>query len=194
MKPDRIVKRELVPGLRHESLILIAFLVGSWLLAACTSGFSGVTATATPATVEASPTATPGPVELELKDLQGNQVRLSDFRGKVALVNFWASWCTPCKEDLPVLEAFYQEHKEEGFVLIGINTGESPEDAAKYIAEQGYTFVAWSDPAGNELIRLKARGLPFSFLIDRDGRRIQAWYGVATEELLEEIAGLISEK
>lgn len=88
------------------------------------------------------------------------------------------------------LEGFYRQHQEEDFVLVGVNTCESPQDAAAYIAAQGFTFVAWSDPAGNEMIKVGARGLPYWFLVDAEGRRIATWYGGATEELLEEAVGL----
>ncbi len=195
VKPDRMDKTVLVSGLRHEPLILIFLLIGLWLLAACAPALSETSTSPTPTSTEVEPTATPGPVmELEVKDLHGNPVRLSDYRGKAALVTFWASWCTPCKEELPLLEAFYQEHQEEGFVLIGVNAGEGPEDAARYIAAHGFTFLAWSDPAGTEMIRIGARGLPYSFLVDQEGRRKIAWYGGANEAFLDELWEIASSK
>lgn len=188
VKQDRMIKTVLVPQLRHEPLIIFIVLTGLWLLAACAPARSVASSSSTPTSTEIEPTATPGPLmELEVKDLQGNPVRLSDYRGKTVLVTFWASWCTPCKEELPLLEAFYQEHQEEGFVLIGVNAGESPEDAARYIAAHGFTFLAWSDPAGTEMIRIGARGLPYSFLVDQEGRRKIAWYGGANEAFLDEL-------
>lgn len=188
VKQDRMIKTVLVPQLRHEPLIIFIVLTGLWLLAACAPARSVASSSSTPTSTEIEPTATPGPLmELEVKDLQGNPVRLSDYRGKTVLVTFWASWCTPCKEELPLLEAFYQEHQEEGFVLIGVNAGEGPEDAARYIAAHGFTFLAWSDPAGTEMIRIGARGLPYSFLVDQEGRRKIAWYGGANEAFLDEL-------
>lgn len=194
-KLDRMNNTELVPGLRYEPLILVLILAGLWFMASCTPGFSMVSSKTAQETTEAEPTATPGQVvELEVKDLQGGRVKLSDYRGKFALVTFWASWCTPCKEELPLLEAFYQKHREQDFILIGVNAGEGPEDAARYIAEHGFTFLAWSDPAGSAMIKLGARGLPYSFLVDREGRRRITWYGGANEAFLDEIWEMASNK
>ncbi len=135
-----------------------------------------------------APTSTPGPVlDVEAVDLAGKPTRLSDYRGKVVLINFWASWCTPCKAEMPVLAQYYQDHAGDGFVLIGLNTGENAEDGARFMRDNGFDFPAWSDPPGNLLIKLGVNGLPFSILVDREGRRIARWYGEADRERLDKI-------
>jgi len=170
---------------------MLVALMGGWFFSACVPPPSVSSAATVTATTTFEPTPTLGAeVELEVKDLQGQPVRLSDYRGKTTLITFWASWCTVCRDVMPDLEAFYRLHQDDGFVLIGVNAGEGPQEAAQYIAEQGFTFISWSDPAGNAMIRIGARGLPFSILVNAEGRRLAAWYGGVTEEFLEQATGL----
>lgn len=137
---------------------------------------------------QTSPTSTPKPpIDLSLKDLQGAPVNLSDLRGKVVLVNFWASWCSPCRDEMPLLDAFYLAHRSDNFTLIAINVSESAKDAAKYIEEHGYNFIVWSDPPGNAMIELGINGLPASLLLDEAGRIQKVWLGPLTEAILEAV-------
>ena len=114
-------------------------------------------------------------------------VQLRSLRGQVVLVNFWATWCSPCKEEMPILEAFYQTHRQEGFTLVAVNVSDDAEDAAAYITENGYTFTVWSDPPGKTLINLGLYGLPASILVDAEGGLRHLWVGPLTQEMLEEI-------
>ena len=139
------------------------------------------------AAVTAEPTPTPAKViDFTIKDLDGREVQFSSLRGQVVLVNFWATWCSPCKEEMPVLQAFYQAHQAENFLLLGVNVSDDAEDAARYMAENGFTFPVWSDPPGNTLMDLGLRGLPASILVDADGNLQWFWLGPVTEEILEE--------
>ena len=155
----------------HAALALLIFL-----FTACAAGVDQ----------ESTPTSTPKPpIDLSLKDLQGNSVQLSSLRGEVVLVNYWASWCSPCREEMPILDEFYKEHQSEGFMLIAVNVSESAEDAAEYVAEHGYSFTVWSDPPGDTMIELGINGLPASLLLDETGRIQKVWLGSVTEEILE---------
>ncbi|NMD30757.1 MAG: TlpA family protein disulfide reductase, partial [Chloroflexi bacterium] len=139
------------------------------------------------AAVTAEPTPTPAKViDFTIKDLDGREVQFSSLRGQVVLVNFWATWCSPCKEEMPVLQAFYQVHQDKNFLLLGVNVSDDAEDAARYMAENGFTFPVWSDPPGNTLLDLGLRGLPASILVDADGNLQWFWLGPVTEEILEE--------
>jgi thiol-disulfide isomerase/thioredoxin len=124
-------------------------------------------------------------IDFSLEDLSGQSVQLCDHRGKVVLVNFWATWCSPCREEMPLLQDYYFAHKDQGFVLIGINVSDRPDEVADYVEEAGYTFPIWLDPPGNILIDLKVNGLPASLLIDREGHLRRKWIGPLTEEVLE---------
>ena len=147
------------------------------LLMACVAGSSQVEVP--------TPTLKP-PIDLTLKDLEGQTVHLRDLRGSVLLVNYWASWCSPCREEMPVLDAFYKEYQSDGFILLSINVSESAADAANYIEAHGYSFPVWSDPPGNTMIELGINGLPASLLLDEAGRVRKVWFGPLSREMLEE--------
>lgn len=132
-----------------------------------------------------SPTAPP-PFDFTVQDIDGNEARLSDYRGQVVLVNFWATWCAPCKEEMPLLDAYYQEHRDAGFVVLGVNVSDRPNDAAAFFEEAGYSFPLVFDPPGNVLVELGARGLPVSLLVDAEGGIHERWVGPLTREMLDE--------
>lgn len=161
---------------RRNLIILAALAIALILFTACAAG----------SIQESAPTKTPKPpIDLTLKDLTGQTVQLSDLRGNIVLVNYWASWCGPCREEMPILDEFYKRHQSEGFILVAINASESTEEAANYIAEHGYSFTVWSDPPGRTMIELGINGLPASLLLDKEGRIINVWMGPLTEVMLE---------
>jgi peroxiredoxin len=86
---------------------------------------------------------------------------------------------------MPILEAFYRAHQAEGFTLLSINVSEGAEDAAEFIAANGFSFPVWSDPTGNTMIALGINGLPASILLDQEGRIQKVWLGPLTQEMLE---------
>jgi cytochrome c biogenesis protein CcmG/thiol:disulfide interchange protein DsbE len=153
------------------------------VLSACGKAAEIPSSTATPA-----PTAGPF-LEFTVLDLEEQEVHLSDLRGNVVLVNFWASWCSPCREEMPILQEYYLEHKEENFVLVGVNVSDRPERVAELVAENGYQFPIWLDPPGNVLIDLRMQGLPASLLIDAEGHLINRWIGPVAEGSLDVIVG-----
>ena len=107
-----------------------------------------------------------------LPDLDGKPHKLSDYRGKVVLVNFWATWCPPCRREMPSMERLSQRLKDQPFVILGINQQEDP--------EQVFVFTAQVDPSPNFHILFDpnskianawgVRGLPASFIVDQQGR------------------------
>jgi len=124
--------------------------------------------------------------ELELTALDGQQYSLADYQGSVVLVNIWATWCPPCKAEMPTLEAFYQAHQADGFVTIAVNDGD-PEDAVStFVQNYGLSFPVWLDPtyqATDEAF--KTRNLPSSFVIDREGNIRLRWVGEIDRDSLE---------
>lgn len=121
--------------------------------------------------------------EVILKDLRGQEVKFSDLRGQVVLVNFWATWCKPCETEMPAMEASFQKLRQGGLVILAINTLDSATQAAEQVRRQGYTFPVLIDHGEEAANRFRVRGLPTSFLIDREGIvREQIFGSLLTEE------------
>jgi len=109
--------------------------------------------------------------DFTLSDLQGNPWHLRDLKGKVVLVNFWATWCPPCRKEMPDLQALYDKYKDEGFVVISI----SDEEVAKvqpFIAERKITYPVLLDPGRKVNDLFQVEGIPKSFVYDREGKLV----------------------
>jgi len=113
-------------------------------------------------------TAHPAPA-LELHDLAGATHRLEDYRGQVVLLNFWASWCTPCLREMPSLQRLAESLSEKPFSLLAINMGESQYKAARSARGMDYHLPVMMDPQGDVFQQWGGRMLPTSFLLDREG-------------------------
>jgi len=126
--------------------------------------------------------------EIALKDLQGQEVRLSDLHGKVVLVNFWATWCKPCKEEMPAMQASYERLRDQGFVVLAVNELEDVEKVAEHIKTHGHTFLVVMDHNNGVANRYGVVGLPASFLIDRQGIVREHIFGsLLTEQRIAEL-------
>ena len=124
--------------------------------------------------------------DLSLTDLTGNPTSLADYRGKVVLVNLWATWCPPCKEEMPALETFYGRHAGKGFTIVAVNDGDPQSDVVQFVKDYGLTFPVWLDPTYIATERaFKTLNLPSSFVIDRDGQIVLSWVGGISLQTLE---------
>ncbi|MBN1967556.1 MAG: TlpA family protein disulfide reductase [Anaerolineae bacterium] len=123
--------------------------------------------------------------DFSLAGLDGEAVALSDYRGQYVLVNFWATWCPPCRAELPDLVSFYHDHADEGFILIGVNEQETAAVASAFLNEQNLDFLVVTDTNGAVLNRYGTSSLPSSFLIDPDGVIVQRWSGMISRATLE---------
>ena len=134
--------------------------------------------------------------ELTLTDTQGLSYALADYRGQVVLVNLWATWCPPCKEEMPTLQAFYDDHAAEGFVIIAINDGDPTADVLQFVEEYELTFPVWLDPTYIATEQaFKTLNLPSSFVIDRNGTVRLMWVGGINREMLDkQVAPLLMEQ
>jgi peroxiredoxin len=159
-------------------LILVGGVAAFWLARPDPAAPAGPTR-AVPQAVDL-----PAPV-LALSDLQGQPVSLADYRGQVVLVNNWATWCPPCREEMPVLQAYYQDHQAQGFVLVGIDAGDPAEAVAEFVDRYGLTFPVWLDPDLQALAEFRTNSLPSSYLVNRQGQIVRAWAGAVTREALE---------
>jgi len=109
--------------------------------------------------------------DFTLTDLQGKEWHLRDLQGKVVLVNFWATWCPPCRKEMPDLEALYEKYKEQGFVVLAISDEEQAK-VAPFIAERKIAYPVLLDPGRRVNDAFIVEGIPKSFVYDRQGKMV----------------------
>lgn len=111
------------------------------------------------------------PLDIALPDLDNRIVRLSNLRGQVILINFWATWCSPCRLEMPSMQALYQDYRNKGFEILAIsNDMQGKEAVGRFVNEFGLTFHVLLDPQNVVGNRLLVRGLPMTYVIDKAGR------------------------
>ncbi|MGD8632546.1 MAG: TlpA disulfide reductase family protein [Anaerolineales bacterium] len=164
-------------------LMLLGTGLGIWLLSSQSEG-NTVSPTTTRSCVQPAPVSFEAP-QLELETLEGRSFRLEDYRGSTVLLNAWATWCPPCIAELPDLEAYYKQHKDEGFTIIGVNIGEPVSVVEKFLASNAISYPIWLDPHEQTLRSLNTISLPYSILVDQDGHVRLAWSGATCLEKLE---------
>jgi peroxiredoxin len=126
--------------------------------------------------------------DFTLADLTGKQWHLKDLRGKVVLVNFWATWCPPCRKEMPDLDSLYQRFASRGLVILAISD-EEPEKVRRFISEHKVSYPILLDPGRkvNELFRVE--GIPKSFIYDRDGWLVAQAVDMRTQRQFLELLG-----
>ena len=129
----------------------------------------------------------------ELSPLAGGATNsIGDYRGDWVLVNVWASWCDPCRDEAPELERFYREHRGDGFTVLGIDSRDFTGDARKFIDEFGLTYPQLHDSEGEVPDDLGMTGFPENFLVNPDGELALIQKGPVDREFLEQqVAPLI---
>jgi len=113
---------------------------------------------------------TPPAPDFSLTDIDGRQHRLGDYRGRVVIVNFWATWCPPCREEMPSMQRAWERIRDEGIVMLGINLGEDEDAIFEFTAGYPVDFPLLMDRDSSVIRAWGVRGLPTTFVIDPRGR------------------------
>lgn len=156
----------------------LALAVGALALAA---GWGGSRAGARGSGVrpfEVTPGALAPAPDFELTDLAGRPARLHDLRGRVVFLNVWATWCTPCREEIPAMEILSRDLEPRGLTVLAVNHQEDPTVVGRFTREYGVTFRVLLDPEGAVAARYRVVGLPGSYFIDRSGLLVGSVLGL----------------
>ena len=137
-----------------------------------------------------TPSAAPN---FSLKDPAGKEVSIKDLRGKVVFLNFWATWCPPCVEEMPAMEKLHQELQKEGLVILAINFQERPERVKEFLTKHNLTFTALLDRDGKVAELYQAWALPVSVIINNRGEIVaramgaKDWYSHESRQVFRKL-------
>ncbi|OHD76884.1 MAG: hypothetical protein A2V99_12575 [Spirochaetes bacterium RBG_16_67_19] len=116
-------------------------------------------------------------IDFTLSDLSGKKVSLSSFKGKLVFLNFWATWCPPCRAEMPSMERLYQKLKGQGLVVLGVDLQEDAKSVQKFVNEHKLTFPILLDSDGRVGTTYGARSIPTTYIIGRDGSALGGTVG-----------------
>jgi peroxiredoxin len=107
--------------------------------------------------------------DFTLETLDGKTVSLSDLRGQAVLINFWATWCPPCRAEMPAIQQVYEQYRDQGFTVLAVDLQEGDAQVAAFVEELGLTFPILMDREGTVAGRYQVKALPSTFFVDREG-------------------------
>ncbi|MEO9248241.1 TlpA disulfide reductase family protein [Citricoccus nitrophenolicus] len=155
---------------RPSARVTLAAAVGVLLLTGCQTGADDGPRRAPP---------------LSGLDLQGEPRDIGDLAGEVVVVNVWASWCGPCRDEMPVLQDAQEDLGDDGLQVLGINTRDLPGAAESLVAETGVSFPSVVDTEGTLAVEWGVSGMPQTFVVDRDGTIAAHRFGAVDREWIE---------
>lgn len=132
-------------------------------------------------------------VDFTLEALDGSEVSLGQYRGDVVLINFWATWCPPCRAEIPDIQEAYQERKDEGLVVLGISVEETYDSVAPFVELAGMSYPVLLDELSQVYNTYRAPGLPMSILVDEEGVIQKRHVGQLTRAQLDEYLNQVLE-
>ena len=122
--------------------------------------------------------------DFTLTTFEGNKISLGDLKGKPVVINFWASWCPPCRIEAPLLERTWRTFKNHGVVFIGVDIQDELEDALAYLREFNVIYPNGPDPTGEISIDYGVSGLPVTFFVSKQGEITRRWVGAIEKRVL----------
>jgi peroxiredoxin len=135
------------------------------------------------------------PPDFTLQTLDGGSITLSNLEGKVVLINFWTTWCPPCREEMPSLERLYRHFKYENFTLLAVDIMENPETVKRFAREYNLSFPILLDKSGDVSAKYAANAIPTTYIINKEGKAVgkaigpRKWDGDHAKDLIEELLG-----
>lgn len=172
MQPKTFIRKSALAIAVLMAFGFLVLLVWGMLNKEPITGLSGVTMVNRPAP------------DFTLTTFKGATISLQELRGKPVVINFWASWCPPCRVEAPLLERAWRANKKRGPVFIGVNIQDRKEDALNYIREFEITYPNGPDPTGEIAIDYGVSGLPVTFFISRNGEVVRRWVGAIEKSVL----------
>lgn len=172
MEPNNFSRKSV---LAIAALVLVGFLgllIWGMLNKEPITGLSGITMVNRPAP------------DFTLTTFEGTAISLEDLRGKPVVINFWASWCPPCRIEAPLIERTWREYKNRGLIFLGVNIQDRKEDALNYIREFDITYPNGPDPTGEISIDYGVSGLPVTFFVSSKGEIVRRWVGAIEKSVL----------
>lgn len=134
-------------------------------------------------------------LDFTLKDMDGNKLTLSDYKGKTIFLNFWASWCGPCKYEMPFIEQLHQDTKDSDFVIVTVNLEEEKSVVSEFMTDNKYHFPVWLDSDGDVSKQYGVSGIPLSLLINKDFKIVSAHEGAMENyKMLKEFVDQLKEE
>lgn len=119
--------------------------------------------------------------QFNIKLFSDENFSLADQRGKAVVLNFWASWCPPCREEAPALERAWKTYQDRGVVFVGVDVWDNEPDARSFLKEFGITYPNGQDVSGEIAIEYGLTGIPETWFINKDGRMVRRWIGPMTD-------------
>lgn len=127
---------------------------------------------------EKQPAAPKKDLDFTLPDLSGKPIKLSDYRGKVVMLNFWATWCPPCRSEMPTMQKLHEKMAQKPFAIVAVNLERGAGDEVRrFVAKNGYTFKVLLDDQGEISSRYSIYSIPTTFIIDKKGKVVDKLIG-----------------
>ncbi len=141
--------------------------------------------------------AAPAAPDFKLANRAGGEITLAELRGQVVMINFWASWCGPCRQEFPALDEMYRKYKPMGFTMVGINVESEKADAERFLGMRPVTFPILFDPQNTVSGSYGVKAMPTTVIVDRQGRL--RWQHMAYKpgdeaKYIEQIRAMVREK